>query len=86
MLRADSMLLIRLLRSLLNFGPSNKETTINAQYQIDTGRNNGKDFQFHEVVRQKSTRKRMHGRDCECCHDVSVSLDDDFCSLTIVLV
>ncbi|RPD61556.1 hypothetical protein L226DRAFT_485405 [Lentinus tigrinus ALCF2SS1-7] len=43
--------------------------TINAMYEIDPERNNGVNFQFEEVVRDKEKRKHMHAADCECCRD-----------------
>ncbi|KAI0718600.1 DNA repair protein endonuclease SAE2/CtIP C-terminus-domain-containing protein [Cerioporus squamosus] len=43
--------------------------TINAMYEINPEHNNGVNFQFEEVVRDKGKRKQMHGADCECCRD-----------------
>ncbi|KAI0827288.1 DNA repair protein endonuclease SAE2/CtIP C-terminus-domain-containing protein [Trametes gibbosa] len=43
--------------------------TINALYELDPTNNNGVDFQYEEVVRDKQRRKHMHAGDCECCRD-----------------
>ncbi|KAH9851047.1 DNA repair protein endonuclease SAE2/CtIP C-terminus-domain-containing protein [Lenzites betulinus] len=43
--------------------------TINALYELDPTNNNGVDFQYEEVVRDKQLRKHMHASDCECCRD-----------------
>ena len=51
---------------------SDGNTTINAQYQIDASRNNGLDFQYDAVVRNRLERKYLNAEDCECCRDVSV--------------
>jgi hypothetical protein len=50
-----------------------ENTTINAQYQIDTDRNNGLDFQYDAVVRDRQERKHLNAGDCECCRGVRVS-------------
>ena len=39
-------------------------------YEIDPEHNQGLDFQYDEVVRDKEKRKRMHAGDCECCREV----------------
>lgn len=41
------------------------------EYTIDPGKNEGKEFAFHDVKRGREERKAMHGGDCECCRDVS---------------
>ncbi|KAI0672204.1 DNA repair protein endonuclease SAE2/CtIP C-terminus-domain-containing protein [Trametes maxima] len=43
--------------------------TINALYALDSAQNEGADFQYDEVVRDKQRRKNMHAVDCECCRD-----------------
>ncbi|OCH88711.1 hypothetical protein OBBRIDRAFT_836365 [Obba rivulosa] len=43
--------------------------TINALYEIDGSRNDGRGFQFDDVVRSREQRKNLHAGDCECCHD-----------------
>ncbi|KAG6853758.1 hypothetical protein C0991_001588 [Blastosporella zonata] len=52
-----------------NSAASKDTGTINAQFEINTTRNGGLDFQYDEVVRGKNDRKRMDAGDCECCHD-----------------
>ena len=39
-------------------------------YEINPEHNQGLDFQYDEVVRDKEKRKRMHAGDCECCREV----------------
>lgn len=46
---------------------------INSRYEIDRERNDGLQHPYDEVVRNKSSRKRMHAVDCPCCKDVRVS-------------
>jgi len=48
---------------------SDGNITINAQYQIDANRNNGLDFQYDAVVRNRQERKHLNAEDCECCRD-----------------
>lgn len=48
-----------------------RDTTINAQYRIDQERNNGLDFQYDAVVRNRQERRQLDAGDCECCRDVS---------------
>lgn len=48
------------------------------EYEIDPKENEGHNFQFHDVKRQKAERKQMHGGDCECCQGVSY-MDQVFC-------
>ncbi|KDQ49142.1 hypothetical protein JAAARDRAFT_43084 [Jaapia argillacea MUCL 33604] len=50
------------------------ETTVNAVYQIDQGRNGGLGFQYDEVVRTREDRKRLNAGDCECCRDVRFAI------------
>jgi len=47
------------------------DTTINAQYIIDPTQNDGLNYQFDEVVRNKDERRRLDAGDCECCHEVN---------------
>ena len=64
--------LYQALTSLLVFRTKDKETaTINARYEINPSDNEGLAYPFHEVVRKKDERKRLHAGDCECCKDVS---------------
>ncbi|KAK4685524.1 hypothetical protein P7C73_g4625, partial [Tremellales sp. Uapishka_1] len=37
------------------------------EYEIDPDKNQGNKYQYHDVVRKKDERKKMHGGDCECC-------------------
>ena len=46
------------------------DTTINAQYTIDPTRNEGLNYQYDQVVRNKDERRRLDAGDCECCHEV----------------
>ena len=46
------------------------DTTINAQYAIDPTQNEGLDYQYDHVVRNKDERRRLDAGDCECCHEV----------------
>jgi hypothetical protein len=41
------------------------------EYEIDPEKNEGANYQFHDVKRHKMDRKQMHGGDCECCKNVS---------------
>ena len=45
--------------------------TINSRFSIRKDRNNGVDFQYDAVVRNRQERKHMLGSDCECCREVS---------------
>ncbi|KAI0634359.1 DNA repair protein endonuclease SAE2/CtIP C-terminus-domain-containing protein [Trametes polyzona] len=45
------------------------DKTINALYALDPAHNNGVEYQYEEVVRDKQRRKHMHAVDCECCRD-----------------
>ncbi|KIY62735.1 hypothetical protein CYLTODRAFT_383252 [Cylindrobasidium torrendii FP15055 ss-10] len=44
-------------------------TTINSAFVIDREANNGLEFEYSSVERNKEKRKRLHGADCECCAD-----------------
>ena len=57
---------------LLILYSSDGNTTINARYKIDANRNNGLDFQYDAVVRNREERKHLNAGDCDCCRDVSV--------------
>lgn len=46
-----------------------KNTTINAQFRVNTEHNAGRDFQYDEVVRNRHDRRQLTGADCECCRD-----------------
>ncbi|CAK5265364.1 unnamed protein product [Mycena citricolor] len=48
---------------------SSKTATINSKYAIDPAKNDGKDYQYDEVVRGRAERRKLHGGDCECCRD-----------------
>lgn len=41
------------------------------EFEVDPDQNEGENYQFHDVKRQKAERRLMHGGDCECCKDVS---------------
>ncbi len=43
---------------------------INALYEINSDKNSGVNYQFEEVVRSATARKKMHASDCDCCKDV----------------
>jgi hypothetical protein len=47
------------------------ETTINALYTIDPTQNEGLNYQYDQVVRNKDERRRLDAGDCECCHEVN---------------
>lgn len=47
------------------------ETTINAQFTIDPTQNEGLNFQYDQVVRNRDERRRLDAGDCECCHEVN---------------
>ncbi|KAK0451295.1 uncharacterized protein EV420DRAFT_1560120 [Desarmillaria tabescens] len=51
------------------YAKDSKEKTINETFAIDPNRNNGLDFQFDAVVRNKDERRKLHAGDCECCRD-----------------
>lgn len=60
-----------------------KHKTINAEYEIDSSKNNDKTFLYKDVVRDKRKRKHMHALDCECCREVRVNRN--FGSLTNII-
>ena len=37
-------------------------------------KSNSPNYKYHQVVRKKDDRKRLHATDCECCKDVSLFL------------
>lgn len=41
------------------------------EYEVDPDRNDGANYQYHNVVRGRDERRKMHGGDCECCREVS---------------
>ncbi|PCH37485.1 hypothetical protein WOLCODRAFT_84239 [Wolfiporia cocos MD-104 SS10] len=43
--------------------------TVNELYAIDPARNEGRDYQFSDVVRNKAQRRHLDAEDCECCRD-----------------
>jgi hypothetical protein len=47
------------------------DTTINAQYTIDPNQNEGLNFQYDLVVRNRHERRRLDAGDCECCREVN---------------
>lgn len=51
--------------------PRSGMDTINSRFSIRKDRNNGVDFQYDAVVRNRQERKHMLGSDCECCREVS---------------
>ncbi|KAF8806782.1 hypothetical protein BYT27DRAFT_7100717 [Phlegmacium glaucopus] len=50
-------------------GETTGDTTINAQYTIDPNQNEGLDYQYDLVVRNKDERRRLEAGDCECCRE-----------------
>ncbi len=52
------------------YAKDSKEKTINETFAIDPKHNDGLDFQFDAVVRNKDERRKLHAGDCECCRDV----------------
>lgn len=48
-----------------------RSTRVADEYEIDPERNEGANFQFHDVKRRRTERQQMHGGDCECCRGVS---------------
>jgi hypothetical protein len=59
---------------LLFLGARDSEKTINALYTIDPTKNNGRNYQYDEVIRSKEDRRRMHAGDCDCCRQVRSSV------------
>ncbi|KAK0471159.1 hypothetical protein IW261DRAFT_1513419 [Armillaria novae-zelandiae] len=51
------------------YAKDSKEKTINETFAIDPKHNDGLDFQFDAVVRNKNERRKLHAGDCECCRD-----------------
>ncbi|PBK80097.1 hypothetical protein ARMGADRAFT_1003290 [Armillaria gallica] len=51
------------------YAKDSKEKTINETFTIDPKHNDGLDFQFDAVVRNKDERRKLHAGDCECCRD-----------------
>ncbi|EJU05200.1 hypothetical protein DACRYDRAFT_103693 [Dacryopinax primogenitus] len=47
--------------------PRPDEEGINARFEIDKSRNDGMNYQYDSVVRNKNARRQLHGDDCECC-------------------
>ncbi len=56
------------------YAKDSKEKTINETFAIDPKHNDGLDFQFDAVVRNKDERRKLHAGDCECCRDVCLCL------------
>ncbi|KAG9125578.1 hypothetical protein FRC07_007041 [Ceratobasidium sp. 392] len=51
-------------------GPSKPaDRTINSEYEIDPTRNNGMDFEFDAVVRDKNERRKLNAGDCIACKE-----------------
>lgn len=44
--------------------------------EINPDQNNGQNYQYHEVIRNRDARKQMHGVDCDCCKGVSSKFHD----------
>jgi len=44
---------------------------INAAFEINPDANDGLNYAYDAVVRNKEERRKMHGSDCECCKEVS---------------
>jgi hypothetical protein len=53
--------------------PAQLNRTAADEFEVDPEKNGGVGHQFHEVVRNRAERRKMHGGDCECCRDVSRS-------------
>ena len=51
--------------------PRSKSKTVNAEFEINPDANDGLNYVYDAVVRNKEERRRMHGSDCECCKEVS---------------
>lgn len=52
-------------------GADSRRYGVYDDYEIDPAENEGERYQFHDVKRQRTERKQMHGGDCECCQAVS---------------
>jgi len=48
-----------------------KSESVNAAFEINPDANNGLNYAYDTVVRNKEDRRKMHGSDCECCKEVS---------------
>jgi len=48
--------------------PTSSET-INAEFEINPSANDGLNYAYDAVVRNKEERRKMHGGDCECCKE-----------------
>jgi len=46
-----------------------KSRTINAEFEINPDANDGLNYAYDAVVRDKDERRKMHGSDCECCKE-----------------
>jgi len=53
-----------------NIPRNEQDKTLNALYAINPERNDGLDYQFENVERNKEKRKRLDAGDCECCREV----------------
>ncbi|KAF9784517.1 DNA repair protein endonuclease SAE2/CtIP C-terminus-domain-containing protein [Thelephora terrestris] len=49
--------------------PKSKSSTINAEFEINPDANEGLNYAYDAVVRNKEERRKMHGSDCECCKE-----------------
>ena len=47
-----------------------KSKAINAEFEINPDENDGLNYAYDAVVRNKEERRKMHGGDCECCREV----------------
>ena len=50
------------------------DTTINAQYTINPNQNEGLNYQYDLVVRNRDERRRLEAGDCECCREVMTEI------------
>ena len=57
--------------TLLSVHYRSKSNAINAEFEINPDANDGLNYAYDAVVRNKDERRKMHGSDCECCKEVS---------------
>lgn len=55
----------------LTFHSRSRPETINSAFEINPDANDGLNYAYDAVVRNKEERRKMHGNDCECCKEVS---------------
>ena len=54
----------------LTFIFRSQSETINAAFEVNPEENEGLNYAYDTVVRNKEERRKMHGSDCECCKEV----------------